>query len=73
MTTALGGLAQFLAPTPTVDSPAAFEPADQKPSFLFNGPVNTSAQGSVIPVVYGTMLCGSVVVASGIETEDLPV
>lgn len=44
------------------------QPADQRQSFLFNGAVNSSTQGSALPLAYGKTLVGSVVISAGIET-----
>jgi len=67
----LGGVSQMLAKTPMVKGYSGREPADvSKPSFLFNGPVNTVAQGATIPVICGRRVrVGSVVISAGIFTE----
>lgn len=68
---ALGGVSQLLAKTPQVKGYSGREAADvNKPSFLFNGPVNTVVQGSTIPVLCGRRIrVGSVVASAGIFTE----
>ncbi len=38
-------------------------------SYLFDGPVNTAAQGGAAPVVYGRMRIGSTMVSAGIKAE----
>ncbi|HCW20974.1 MAG TPA: phage tail protein, partial [Achromobacter sp.] len=48
----------------TRDSP------DNGASYNFNGPVNTSAQGIPVPVLYGRMIVGSAVISAGIYAED---
>jgi predicted phage tail protein len=45
--------------------------ADQRNSFLFDGAVNTTSQGGPVPLVYGYIRTGSVLVQGGIEIEDL--
>lgn len=67
----LGGVSQLLSPD--VDTPDAqeFERPDARPSFLFNGPVNTTEQGGPVPLVYGRVITGSHVVSSGLTTEDI--
>ncbi len=68
----LGGVSALLAPgVPKVRGYSSREPADvNKPSFLFNGPVNTVAQGATIPVICGRRVrVGSVVISAGIFTE----
>jgi predicted phage tail protein len=65
---ALGGVAQMLSPQQkglsTKDSP------DNGASYNFNGPVNTTAQGNPVPVLYGKMIVGSAVISAGIYAED---
>lgn len=63
---ALGGVAQLLAPTPKTP-----EAAKDEASYIFNGAVNTSAQGAAIPVGYGQMIVGSAVISAGISVEDV--
>lgn len=64
---ALGGVAQLLSPPPkTPDTPGS----SNKTSGVFGGPVNVSAQGAAVPVGYGRMIVGSVVVSAGIETHE---
>jgi predicted phage tail protein len=64
----LGGVAQMLSPQQkglaTKDSP------DNGASYNFNGPVNTTAQGNPVPVLYGRMIVGSAVISAGIYAED---
>ncbi|EJO28179.1 tail assembly protein [Achromobacter marplatensis] len=65
---AMGGVVQLLSPQQrglsTRDSP------DNGASYSFNGPVNTSAQGNPVPVLYGRMIVGSAVISAGIFAED---
>jgi len=63
----IGGVAQLLT-TPPKD-PTTNDP-DRKNSYVFNGPLNTSAQGRPVPVGYGRMIVGSVVISAGIETYE---
>lgn len=62
----LGGVAQLLAPTP--ETPKAEE---NTTSYIFNGAVNTTAQGATIPVGYGRLIVGSAVISAGISVEDV--
>lgn len=64
---ALGGVAQMLAPQPKFDGPQE----EQQPSYVFNGAVNTTAQGQPVPVGYGRMIVGSAVISAGISVEDI--
>ena len=47
------------------------EIADNRASYIFNGAVNLTAQGACVPVCYGKMRVGSVVISAGITTEDI--
>ncbi len=63
----LGGVAQMLAPAPKSTGPDE----EQQPSYVFNGAVNTQAQGQPVPVGYGRMIVGSAVISAGISVEDV--
>jgi predicted phage tail protein len=80
----LTGTAQLLSPQPAdvpgltgptgrVDSfdPARNDPADNRSSYIYNGAVNLTAQGNPVPVCYGRMRVGSVVVSAGVSTTDI--
>ena len=62
---ALQGAAQMLTPTEELGG-ASDDPA----SFTFNGIQNTIRAGVAIPVVYGEIFTGSLVVSGGIDTDD---
>lgn len=65
---ALGGVVQMLSPTSL--GLAAKDGPDNGASYNFNGPVNTTAQGNPVPLLYGRMIVGSAVVSAGIYAED---
>ncbi|MDH0745725.1 tail assembly protein [Pseudomonas sp. GD03842] len=65
---ALGGVSQMIAGTPK--GLGSQDSADNRPSYGFNGPVNTQAQGNPVPLGYGRMIVGSAVVSAGIYAED---
>lgn len=67
---ALGGVAAMLTPTPKTSGPASN--VAQNASFLFNGAVNTVAQGGPIPIVYGRFRTGSTIISAGLETAEIP-
>jgi predicted phage tail protein len=69
---ALGGIAQIISPTPTLNAGQSADSPDNKPSYSFDGAVNTAAQGNAIPVAYGRIRAGSVVISSGVDTVPLP-
>lgn len=64
---AVGGVAMMLSPMPKgMDG----EAVENRPSFGFNGPVNTIAQGNCVPLAYGRVLCGSAVISGGVYFEE---
>jgi len=67
---ALGGIAQMLSPHPATNAGDVNNTGN--PSYVFNGAVNTSAQGNPVPVGYGRLIVGSAVISAGISTEDIP-
>jgi len=44
---------------------------DERPSYVFNGPVNSTEQGGVVPIGFGEFICGSIVIASELQNEDI--
>ena len=52
-------------------SPTKNEPADNRSSYIYNGAVNLTAQGNPVPICYGRMRVGSVVVSAGVSTTDI--
>jgi predicted phage tail protein len=67
----IGGVSELLFPAPK--TPNLQDRPDNKPSYVFNGAVNTTAQGYPVPVGYGRMIVGSAVISAAITTEDLPI
>lgn len=66
----LGGVTQMLSPTVKA---SASESDANKPSYIFNGAVNTTSQGQPVPVLYGRMVVGSAVVSAGLTSKDIPI
>ncbi|MBN5379303.1 tail assembly protein [Serratia marcescens] len=65
---ALGGIVQMLSPQ--MGGFRMRQDQDNKPSYAFGGPVNTTAQGNPVGVLYGTREIGGAVISAGIYTED---
>lgn len=63
-----GGFVQLL--TPMMKGRSAKDRPENQPSYVFNGPINTQAQGNPVPVVYGKMIVGSAVLSAGINAVD---
>ena len=66
---ALSGIADMLTPVPKISE----QEQDPRLSFNFSGIQNTSRAGVAVPVVYGQVLTGSVVISAGIETAQVEV
>ena len=65
----IGGVVQMLIPQPKVSGPN--DKAVNEASTQFSGPVNTQAQGNIVPVMYGgPVIVGSAVISAGIEVKD---
>ena len=63
----LGGAAQAISTMAT--SSADLTSVDSKAGYLFNGAFNSSQQGSAVPLVFGRIRAGTVVVSAGITAE----
>ena len=67
----LGGVSDMLFPTPKV--PEFSSEQDPRLSFAFSGTQQTSRAGTPVPLVYGEIFTGSVVISSSIDTEQVQV
>lgn len=65
----VGGISQLLTKPPsaqgTTDRP------ENKPSYAFDGAVNTIAQGNPVPLCYGRLIVGSQVISAGLYVEQV--
>ncbi len=62
----IGGVASLLTGPPKIDLPGK-----ETQSYIFNGATNTTTQGGIVPVGYGRMIVGSIVISAGIETHEI--
>jgi predicted phage tail protein len=75
----LGGVAGMLSQPPqgipganaSATDAATMNRPEDRPSFLFNGIVNNTAQGGPVTLVFGTHLVGSVVVSADVYASDI--
>jgi predicted phage tail protein len=65
------GILQMLSPTPEIPDYSGREKPDSRPSYLFDGPVNTTEQGGPIPLIYGEVLVGSTIISTSLDVEDI--
>ena len=65
----LSGVSEMLFPLP---KPKEFS-SEQDPrlSFSFSGTQQTSRAGTPVPIVYGEIFTGSVVISGGVDTEQV--
>jgi predicted phage tail protein len=63
------GIGQMLAPSPKTEG--SVEKADNQPSYSFDGPVNTMAQGNPVAVAYGELIVGSQVLSAGLDVTQI--
>jgi predicted phage tail protein len=80
---ALGGVAQLLTPVPKISGPGAAsmgsmssgakgaDDSDPRKNYSFSGIQNTSRQGVPVPVIYGEVIVGSVVISAGIDVDQV--
>ena len=66
---AIGGVSQMLF-SPQAQTQSS-EREENKPSFIFNGAVNTTRQGNCVPICYGRMIVGSQVISAGLSVDEL--
>ena len=66
---ALQGVSNMLFPLP--EMPDISNEQDPRISFNFSGTQNTSRAGTPVPVVYGEIFTGSVVISAGVDTEQV--
>ena len=63
----LSGVTEILFPLPTPDE----QEDDPRISFNFSGVQNTSRAGTAHPIVYGEIVCGSVVISASVDTNQV--
>lgn len=61
-----GGVIQLLTPLPKMGQ----DGTDNAPNYVFQGAVNTQAQGNPVPLLYGRMICGSAVISAAVKSES---
>ncbi|VXD06454.1 tail assembly protein [Serratia oryzae] len=64
----LGGVVQLLSPQP--GGLSVSQSAENKPSYAFGGPVNSTAQGNPVGVLWGEREIGGAVISAGVYAED---
>ena len=65
----LSGVSDMLFPVP--EMPEFSSEQDPRISFNFSGTQQTSRAGTPVPVVYGEIFTGSVVISGAVDTEQV--
>ena len=72
--TAIDGITSLLTPTPTVENQsidsANPEDASAFQSFGFNQIANTSISGGAVPIIYGEVFTGSIVISASTDVQQ---
>ena len=66
----LGGISQMISPTPQ-SSLGQSKEAARLQNYNFSGITNTSQQGMPVPIAYGRVFCGSAVISSGLDVDQV--
>ena len=66
----LGGTASLLSPTPEVPTLDG-DPRNDPNNFAFSGVQNTAREGVPVPIAYGEVIVGSVVISAGLNVEEI--
>lgn len=67
----IGGISEVLFAPPKPSGPDAKERPENRPSYVFNGAVNTTGQGNPVPLCYGRLRVGSQVISAGLFSEAI--
>lgn len=67
----LSGISEILFAAPKKKNSTGNQKVENTPSYVFDGPVNTTAQGNAIPLCYGRLLVGSQVISAGLSAKQL--
>ena len=62
----LGGVSELLSP-----QPPSFEESTKLENFAFSGIVNVARQGVPVPICYGRVITGSVVISAGLNASPV--
>lgn len=66
----LSGVAEMISPAPEMPD---MRQANTLESFSFSGVTNTAQVGVPVPIAYGRLFVGSVVIAAGLDTDQLEI
>lgn len=67
----LGGISSALFSPSRAGASGNSERPENRPSYNFNGAINTTGQGGPVPLCYGRLRVGSQLISAGTETANL--
>lgn len=67
----IGGISEVLFAPPKASGADVKERPENRPSYVFNGAVNTTGQGNPVPLCYGRLRVGSQVISAGLFSEAI--
>lgn len=67
----LGGVAQMISPVPKPPGLREQDDAVRLESNAFSGIVNTTRQGVAVPIAYGRVFVGSVILSAGLDVDQV--
>ncbi len=68
----VGGVVEMIAPQPSLDIPSISDIDPRiRGSYSFNGIQNVNSSGVPIPIIYGLVFSGSILISSGVDTAQI--
>tara|TARA_R100001082_G_scaffold1564_1_gene1353 strand:- start:3963 stop:4553 length:591 start_codon:yes stop_codon:yes gene_type:complete len=68
----IGGVVEMIAPQPKLDIPSISDIDPRiRGSYSFNGIQNVNSSGVPIPIIYGLVFSGSILISSGVDTAQI--
>jgi predicted phage tail protein len=68
----LSGISEILFAPPR-NKDTSTEKPENTPSYVFNGPINTTGSGNPVSLCYGKVRVGSQVISAGLTSREIPI
>ena len=68
----LSGISEILFAPPR-NKDTSKEKPENTPSYVFNGPINTTGSGNPVSLCYGKVRVGSQVISAGLTSREIPI
>jgi predicted phage tail protein len=66
----VGGVVDLLSPQPSFGDISDIDPRIRG-SYAFNGIQNVNSSGVPVPIIYGLVFSGSILISSGVDTAQI--